>query len=302
MKTFYAIYFLFFTTAFTAVAHGQAQTLRHTFVSVTGLDTNGCSRTAPCRQIQRAVNHTLTGGTVTVLDSGEFQNFSVNKSIRVAAAPGAIATIVSTSPGNVAILVGGTTAINVAIKGFVIGSDNGNGIATENQVGTLFIDDCDISANLYGLSLTGGGRYYVDNVNVKNGLYGVWVSTATGETTMSVRNSSFRNTSVIAMYLGQNSVSTITDTVVDGNLNDAIGGGGGNVRFLIDRCTIANNDSDGVSISSGITGRVSDSVITNNSGYGIRNNGGTARTFGNNRITSNTLGNFSGIVSAVSPL
>lgn len=301
MKTiFSAFLFLVFCGASSDV-FGQVQSYRHTFVSASGLDSSStCSRTAPCRQIQRAINLTLADGSVTVLDSGEYQNFLINRSMRVAAEPGAIATIVATAGVYTAIRVGGTSAINATIKGFVIGDSN-SGIVTENQIGNLYVEDCYLTTLMSGLSFTSGGRYYVNNVHVKNGNYGLWISTTQTETQLTLQNSSFRNTNLIAIYLGQNSVSTIVGTTVDGNLNDSIGGNE-NAKFLVDRCIITNNDSDGISINAGMTGRVSDSIITNNTGYGIRNNGGTARTFGNNRITSNGAGNFYGTVSSVSLL
>lgn len=65
-----------------------------TFVSANGgSDANSCSRSAPCRQIQRGINTVSRGGTVIVLDSGEYNAFTITKSVNVIAEKGVSAIV-----------------------------------------------------------------------------------------------------------------------------------------------------------------------------------------------------------------
>src|SRR5215472_14949697 len=55
-----------------------------TFVASTGADSNPCSRVAPCRTFQAAVNAVAPGGEVIALDSAGFgSRLDINKSVSV---------------------------------------------------------------------------------------------------------------------------------------------------------------------------------------------------------------------------
>src|SRR2546423_3716335 len=58
-------------------------TLAETWVAITGEDRNACSRTAPCRTLERAIEATSTGGHLGVLDSGNFGPVHITKSISI---------------------------------------------------------------------------------------------------------------------------------------------------------------------------------------------------------------------------
>src|SRR5262249_61113614 len=61
----------------------QAQ-LARTFVSAgIGNDGNDCNRLTPCRTFQRAHDNTLTGGEITVLDSGGYGAVTITKTIAI---------------------------------------------------------------------------------------------------------------------------------------------------------------------------------------------------------------------------
>jgi hypothetical protein len=100
----------------------------------------------------------------------------------------------------------------------------------------------------------------------------------------------------IGVYLGMNSVTTISGTVIDGNYDglDATS----NAKSLIDGCSVITNSGDGISIDAGVWGRINDTTITNNQGWGITNSG-FARTFGTNRIANNAAGNTNGSIIVI---
>ena len=62
----------------------QAQTVR--YVASNGLNSNDCTREAPCRPLQRGIKKTPDGGEIQILDSGTYGNaVRIDRSITVSA-------------------------------------------------------------------------------------------------------------------------------------------------------------------------------------------------------------------------
>ena len=53
------------------------------FVSASGLDTNSCARTAPCRTLQAAYNNTVAGGEINMLDPAGYGPVVISHSISI---------------------------------------------------------------------------------------------------------------------------------------------------------------------------------------------------------------------------
>lgn len=94
-----------FTVLF--VSGVQAQATR-TWVSGTGDDVNACSFTAPCRTFAGAIQKTVSGGEITVMEAGGFGAVIIRKSI----------TIDGTGVPS-SILANGTTGITIDIPRLV---------------------------------------------------------------------------------------------------------------------------------------------------------------------------------------
>src|SRR5271169_2243930 len=62
-----------------APAHAQ----NRAFVSATGLDTNACSFTAPCRSLQQAHDILAANGEIEVLDPAGYGTLTINKAISI---------------------------------------------------------------------------------------------------------------------------------------------------------------------------------------------------------------------------
>jgi hypothetical protein len=76
------------------LASASASAQVRTFVASTGVDSNPCSRIAPCRTFQAAVDAAAAGGEVIALDSAGFgSNVSITKPISIIGAPGVYAGI-----------------------------------------------------------------------------------------------------------------------------------------------------------------------------------------------------------------
>src|SRR5437867_994768 len=123
-------------------ASAQATSLR-TFVASTGLDTNPCSRTSPCRSFAAALVETAPSGEIIVLDSAGYGPVTINQSVTIVSPPGVYAGITATS-GN-GITISGTTQNDVVvIRGLTInGGGTGNaGISAADpaDIGALHIE------------------------------------------------------------------------------------------------------------------------------------------------------------------
>ena len=57
-----------------------------TFVSTSGLDTNACGPTAPCRTFSAALALTSAGGEIVVLSSGGYGPMTITQSVSIVAA------------------------------------------------------------------------------------------------------------------------------------------------------------------------------------------------------------------------
>ena len=92
---------------------------RQTFVSGTGNDANPCSRTRPCRTLDRAITVVADGGQVIVLDSATYGNsITIGKALSIYAPPGVYAGIVQdgsvtgvtvAAPAGAAVVLSGLT-------------------------------------------------------------------------------------------------------------------------------------------------------------------------------------------------
>jgi hypothetical protein len=137
-------------------AGAAGATSARTWVSgATGLDSNPCTRSAPCATFSQALSQTTPGGEIDVLDGGEFGQVSIVHSITIANDGVGVATITPASGRNG---VNVTTAPSdaVVLRGLTINGINA-GPATEGieatGEGSLLVDHCLIK----GFQGSGGG-------------------------------------------------------------------------------------------------------------------------------------------------
>src|SRR6266571_8637351 len=75
-----------FTASLLALGLGMAPAHAlntRSFVSASGLDTNSCARTAPCRTLQVAHDKTSPGGEINMLDPAGYGTVIITKSISI---------------------------------------------------------------------------------------------------------------------------------------------------------------------------------------------------------------------------
>src|SRR5262245_29825172 len=88
-----------------SAAPAAAQNAR-SWVSGTGLDTNICSRTNPCRTFEGALSKTAAGGEIDALDPADFQPVLITKAITIDGGAGVAAVILSSPSIGISINAG----------------------------------------------------------------------------------------------------------------------------------------------------------------------------------------------------
>ena len=63
-------------------APAQALNIR-SFISANGSDANACTRTAPCRTLQKAHDETNSGGEINLLDPADYGTVIISKAISI---------------------------------------------------------------------------------------------------------------------------------------------------------------------------------------------------------------------------
>jgi hypothetical protein len=268
---------------FSSVAFAQSS---ETFVSAAGSGTS-CSRTAPCANFSAAYNATAAGGAITVLDSGNFDFFTITKSLTVRA-PGPAAGVTVADGFGYALGIYASASDTVVLDGL---SYIGPGINIQGS-GTVIIRNCRIGfdSNPAGSALSGihvipqsGGsaRVMLERVTASHNQFGV---AADGS----------QSTAGVNL--------TIKDSTLSANVNDGLvattSGGHAPIGVLVSNTASTNNAYGIRSIGSNVIVRVKGSEIAGN-GIGLTaTSGGALLSLGENAVQANgTKGAFSGTLA-----
>lgn len=243
-----------------------------TYVSGKGVDTGACATPATaCRTFQFALNQTFPGGEIKALDAADYFPVTINRSVSITGVEGA--GITRFKSGNAITINAGTGVFNISN----LSLDGFNRTATN------------------GVVVTSGGKLTIVNCKVRrfSGI-GIQIVPTSGATDVS-----------------------ISDAIVSDNGSDGINmsaATGTDINAVISRTTFASNSGSGVIVTqvatSAARAMVIDSIALKNgigyaaSGSGgpelilrrsvaMRNavglsGGGTAATYGDNSIDSNT--------------
>jgi hypothetical protein len=300
-KTFTALALAAGALVFVTAA-AQAQVL---YVASFGDNANNCTRGAPCRTLQRAINESLPEGEVQILDSGTYGNaITITKSVTISAVG------VSAAVGAVTINASGATVVlrGLILNG-VLAAANTRGILI-SSAGAVQIEGCVIHGFADdGIRATAGGVKVniIDSVSRYNGGDGLYIF-AGSASRLTVDNSQFDNNAGagIAILSGKGavhrssvssngsngftianaSVTAMWTTVVNGQFAGfAVGTGSTlNLEFSLAH----GNGGYGLQIGEGGTARISNSTITGSTS--AINNNGTLQSRGNNNVAGAVLG------------
>lgn len=130
----------------------NANGAQRTFVSTGGSDAADCSRATPCREFNRALQATDSGGEVIALTSGAYEPFTIGKAVSISVPDGIHASIRSSSPTDVrnGVTVAAGAADDVYLRGLSIDTSP----ATNNGFGGS------------GISYDSGAYLFVENVSL----------------------------------------------------------------------------------------------------------------------------------------
>lgn len=273
-----------------------------TFVSANGgSDANSCSRSAPCRQIQRGINNVLRGGTVVVLDSGEYNAFTITKSVNVIAEKG-VSAIVRIAQGGAGAKIEDDPASPqiITIRGLTfLGSGNSNsneqGIWIVAPITSLTVEDCSITDTFRGIYVLGAGRYAFKNIKVTRSVFsGVMFIASDAVVVATIEDSSFEQNGTFGVDLnGSNTTLTVRNSLA--TYNPTGFGASGSSKMFVEN-SVATNNTYGITSESGAAVSVSHSTITHN-GTGFRNYSSSFRSFGNNSFANNSTNTIGTILS-----
>jgi hypothetical protein len=269
-----------FLTPLLASAPAQAQATR-TWVSGVGDDANPCSRTAPCKTFAGAISKTAAAGEINCLDPGGFGGVTITKSITLNCHEIMGSILVSGTPG---ITINAQPADRVILRNLQIQGINSGTIGVRIlAAAAVSIEDCVITQFAQqGISdgrTAGSTKLFIRNTVVShNAGTGIGLGAANGSNTEIENTSSINNLFGVAATSGNNVM--VRRSVFSGNTNSGVEADAGG-QITVDNSAISNNVT-GVFVGGAI--RLSNSDIAFN-GTGFN---GTAQSYGNNRIFSNT--------------
>lgn len=295
MKSIIKIILAAILVTFASPAFAQAT---RTWVSGVGDDVNPCSRTAPCKTFAGAISKTAVGGEINVLDSAGYGTVTITKSITIDGS-GAHASILAALVNGVTINGAGITVTlrNLSING--ANTTTGNGVRIINAAAVI-IDNVVIEnfggsppSHGRGVSIetsTADVRVTIQNSDLHNNFgIGIHSNPSAGNVILVVDNVRVSKGDFSSIQLRANTKATINGATLT---NSRLGGGVttelSTVTAYVSNSILSNNAYGVFNGNAGApTVVLHDNVITGNTTDGIKINGGSVFTFGNNAIRGN---------------
>ena len=284
--------------AFVAVvptAPAEASGLVRTYVAANGTDMNSCVFTSPCGSISRALTSTISGGTVSCIDSGEFGNATITISVTIDCA-GTSAELGSLTINGAGILV--------TLKNLTIAQGSPTGITYQEGAG-LILDNVRIITSITAISVTPttAAKLVVSNSVFGNNNSGVVIKPGAGGSVFA----SFDHVTVANNTGGGMKTDTtsgpitvdISNSTVSnntGNGMNAVGGAGGPNMLSIKNSVIAASGAAGIQANGSTAAALVNNTLldSNASGATAVLNGGRVLTYGNNSIVGSSGSGFTG--------
>ena len=282
------------------------------FVSArTGNNANGCDNvTTPCQTFAGAVLQLNPDGEVIVLDSGGYGPVTITQGITIEAPAGVTAFV--HPPSGDAITINAPSA-KVILRGLVLNGGVNNGIEVQ-AVGTLSVESCFITGfTNHGIHMGADGSLAVKGTDVKNCRHGIHISTASGTATLSIDHCHLDSNVFDGFFAAPHGPGASRTTATNSTANNntvhgwVVGDGTSGLDVLnLEFCAGSGNGGSGIIGASGnasSVARYSNSVFSNNAGYGVnRASSGAFETRGNNTITGNDSGSTHGTIGSFTPM
>jgi len=272
------------------------------YVAASGSDANFiCALpTLPCRTISKALLFADDGGEVIITESGDYDTFSVVKSVTVAAAPGVNAGIVSSR--SFAVVIGQEATVR-AVKILNLNFLNINTAEPTQGINditaaNLYVENCTFTGFSSGIRATIGGmnagKLSVRNSTFRKNDKGVDViDSGLIQSTFNVLVDSCKfEHNKIGVYLGGQLNASILNSVMSDNDDYGIQlltPKGSRTEAVVDNCLLTNNNAGiGAYGANGAIAYLTRSTVTQNIAEGVHvGSGGTVYSFQNNTISGN---------------
>ena len=288
----------FFAATMIIAAGAQAQAVR-TWVSGVGDDLNPCSRTAPCKTFAGAISKTQAGGEISVLDNGGFGSVTITKAITIDGSAQHGSILHSGTSGvviNVSTLTGGN---NVILRDLSINGSGGTGANGTNGVSivgsnavNIYIEDCDFQRAQRGVNVAptvSGFKIYMKNVDIRNMTDDAIESQpSAGQTvTLNMEQVRVHNSSFAGFHSVRGTSGSISNSLFQGNV-DGIRIDDSTSHLRISETIMSENSGVGL-LNGGTATTTIDGCGMFGNAVGLQNNGGgTVFGFGNNAIAYNS--------------
>jgi len=288
--------------AFPIAAHAAAT---RTHVSNAGSDANAtfsCDYANPCRTFAAALAVTTPGGEILAIDSSGYGKVVIDRSVSIIAAPGVFAGIGVGSGNGVTIA---TAGVNVVLRGLTINNMGSSGDGIHMDAGdSLVVQNCVIAnfavSSSSGLFVAGTMRVRLLDSLLQGNYIGASFS---GGPKVLVSGSRFLDSGTHGLYASATGAGVVTRVEVirseaSGNVNVGFyPTASDSARAELNlKDSVASRNSNGVNaLASGGTAlaRVSNSLISGNTSYGLRGAGSGAKLVAaGNRVTDNGIGLF----------
>jgi hypothetical protein len=252
---------------------------QRSFVASDGLDTNNCTRPAPCRSFGAAIAQTLAGGEVIVIDSAGYGPVAITGPISLIAPPGVYAGVTVSSGVGIAINAGASDL--VVLRGLSINNvaSGAAGIVVSSGA-RVMIDRCAISrfgGGGSGIELNMSSFVNVDVVDtvIHDNAVGVELTNTTfAQVTLSRVRLVSNNTGVDVV--GSATLLRLIDATISNGSGDALHinpVAGATVRFDIQRGEIVGNNvavsASPFNAGSTVIGTISGLLAVENGSFGI---------------------------------
>ncbi len=277
-----------------------AQAAGRTFVSAAGNDSNPCTITLPCRNLQAAYNAVAANGQVDVLDPGNYGSLTITGPVNIQGHGWAGLS----APTGAAITINAAGATNkIAISGVVLdglGITGTTGIRF-NSGGSLNVRDSVIrNFGKIGIDFepNGASQIYISNTLVsENGDDGIKIfPLGSGTTNGVLSHVEMQDNLGVGLEILTNTQTitiTVSDCVSANNGSSGVSAAASTpVNVMVRNSTIATNGFLGLfAQDAGATIRVTRSTIAGNFNAWAILTGGTVLSYDDNNIDNNGANN-----------
>ncbi len=282
-----------------------------TFVSAqNGVDGNPCTLALPCRSLASAHSLVAAGGRILIVDSGDYAEITITKSVSIEAAPGVAAVLKNPAISNVITVNAGSVG-KVFLQGLHIkGSTSTNlrGVSYQSAA-VVSLSNCIIEGfSGEGIKAQASGHLTISQTTVRHNSQGIVLTPASsGLLTATIESSLIEKSNFNGINASGAANAALRLTLRDTNLAHNVGAGLraiANVTNSTVECVVENSVSfdNGVGLIAerdGTVIRVSNSTIVGNAqGLQISNLGQIFSRLNNTLEGNTTNGTFSEVYVA----